>query len=432
MPALEWNRQLASHHEIHRRLEATGGAVAAEVVLRPRFDYARDEPRFRERAHGVLAADGAGEVLTVAGVPGEEWTISEARGEARARVELEPGESRSLVLRWDDDEVWPAIDYRSDRKLEATRRFWRSWSGEVDYRGDYRRLVERSALTLKLLFYAPTGAVVAAPTTSLPEVLGGERNWDYRFSWLRDATYTLSALHALGKHEEIDRYMVYLKKVCRPEAEHLQIMFGVGGERGLPEAELEHLEGYEGSGPVRVGNAASGQFQLDVYGEVLDSIHVWRKNHRMTEGMWELCRRLATHVCDRWTDKDHGVWEVRGPRRHYVFSKVMAWVALDRAVRIADDLGLNGDEGAFWVSSFQLAQVLALAGREEEARELFESAVGYAGPLGLFSEQVDPDTGRMLGNFPQAFSHIGLINAAHVLDRSRRGEEPAPGFPLAR
>lgn len=511
MPALEWNRQLASHHEIHRHLTAPEGSAAAEVVFRPRFDYARHEPRFRRRTHGLLASDGEDEVLTVSGVPGEAWTIDEAAGEARARLELEAGERRSLVLRYDDDEVWPAEEYRSERKLQETRRFWRGWSQGLDYRGDYRELVERSALALKLLFYAPSGAVVAAPTTSLPEVPGGSRNWDYRYSWLRDSAYALFAFHALGKFEELDRYMVYLKKVCRLEAEHMQIMFGVGGEQQLEEVELEHLEGYLGSRPVRVGNAAADQFQLDIYGEVLDSIHIWRKKHRMTEGMWELCRRLAAHVCDRWRDRDHGIWEVRGGRQHYVFSKVMAWVALDRAVRIADDLdldgevdrwreereairqvvlgrgwseqreafvqhfgsdwmdaanlalplvrflpsddpqiqatvdrireelgvgdglvyryrhddGLDGDEGAFWMSSFQLAQALALGGRHQEATEVFEAAVRHAGPLGLFSEQVDPETGRMLGNFPQAFTHIGLINAAHVIARARRSEEPA-------
>lgn len=306
--------------------------------------------------------------------------------------------------------------------------------------------------------------------------------------------------------------MVYLKKVGRLESEFMQIMFGVEGEQDLPERQLDHLEGYRGSQPVRVGNAAAAQFQLDIYGEILDSIHIWRKKHRMTEGMWELCRRLAEDVCVRWREPDHGVWEMRGPKRHFVFSKVMAWVALDRAVRIAEDLeldgevdawreareaireevlekgwseereafvqhyetdrmdaanlvlplvrflpadhprvrstverireelghdssgllyryrlddGLEGGEGTFWVSSFQLAQALALGGRREEAIEIFEEALRHAGPLGLFSEQVDPSTGEMLGNFPQAFTHIGLINAAHVIARVRRAEEPS-------
>lgn len=511
MPALEWNRRLPIHHEIHRRIEVEEGRVEVEVRLRPRFDYARRRPRFRRRGHGLLASDGRDDVLTVSGVAGEAWTIVDDGGEARVRGVLEAGEDRTLVLRWDDDEVWAPEEYRSARKLRATRRFWTGWSEEIAYRGEYRDLVERSALTLKLLFYAPSGAVVAAPTTSLPEDPGGSRNWDYRFSWLRDSTYALFALHALGKFDELDRYMVYLKKVCRLEADHMQIMFGVDGERDLEELELDHLEGYRGSRPVRVGNAAARQFQLDIYGEVLDSIHIWRKNHRMTEGMWELCRRLATHVCDRWRDPDHGVWEMRARPRHFVFSKVMAWVALDRAVRIAEDLGLDGDverwrdereavredvlekgwseardafvqhyetdrmdaanlvlplvrflpaddrrvqatvdrireelaspaglvhryrlddglaggEGAFWVSSFQLAQALALGGRQQEAVDVFEECIRHAGPLGLFSEQVDPDTGEMLGNFPQAFTHIGLVNAAYVIARARRAEEPA-------
>ena len=504
MPALEWNRQLASHHEIHRLLEVEEGSVPVDVAFRPRFDYGRREARFRRRNHGVLAADDHREVLTVSGVTGRSWEILEDAGEARVRLELEAGDRRFLVLRYDDDEVWPVGRYRSAHKLASTRGFWKDWSSDLRYRGEYRELVERSALALKLLFYAPSGAVVAAPTTSLPEVVGGTRNWDYRYSWLRDSTYALFALHALGKFEELDRYMVYLKKVARREADHLQIMFGVGGERELP-------EGYRGSRPVRVGNAAVDQFQLDVYGEVLDSVHIWRKKHEMTEGMWELCRRLADDVCERWRDPDQGVWEVRGPARHFVFSKVMAWVALDRAVRIADDLELDGEvdrwreerdavreevleegwneevgsfvqhygterldasnlvlplvrflpaddprilstvertveelahpsgllyrhrsedhlegqEGVFWVNSFQLAQVLALAGEQDRAVEVFERAIEHVGPLGLASEELDPESGDMLGNYPQAFTHIGLINAAHVIARTRRAEVPA-------
>ena len=511
MPALEWNRQLSSHHEIHRMLEVEEGTVPVEVVFRPRFDYARRFPRFSRRRHGVLASDGHREVLTVSGAPGDAWEIREEDGEARVRLELRSGERRFLVLRYDDDEVWPVGRYRSSVKLASTRRFWSDWGSDLRYEGEYPDLVERSALTLKLLFYAPSGAVVAAPTTSLPEVLGGSRNWDYRYSWLRDSTYALFALYALGKFEELDRYMVYLKKVARREADHLQIMFGVGGEREMPEEELDHLEGYRGSRPVRVGNAAVDQFQLDVYGEVLDSVHIWRKKHEMTEGMWELSRRLARDVCERWRTPDQGVWEVRGPARHFVFSKVMAWVALDRAVRIADDLGLDGEvdrwreerdaiheevleegwsddvgafvqhygsdrmdasnlvmplvrflpaddprvlatvdrvvdelahpsgllyrhraedhlegeEGVFWVNSFQLAQVLALAGEQERAVEVFERAIEHLGPLGLAAEELDPDSGEMLGNYPQAFTHIGLINAAHVIARTRRSEAPA-------
>jgi len=511
MPVLEWNRQLASHHEIHRCLRVPEGRVEVATTFRPRFDYAQRDPSFRIRAHGLLATDGQDEAVTVAGIRGSEWEVDEEAREARARLALEAGEARALVLRYDDDEVWPREEYGTSRKLEETRRFWRDWSSGIRYRGRYRELVERSALTLKLLFYAPTGAIVAAPTTSLPEVIGGGRNWDYRYSWLRDSTYTLFALYALGKFEELDRYMIYLKKVCRMESDYMQIMFGVGGEQELPECELSHLSGYRDSAPVRIGNAAAGQFQLDIYGEVLDSVHIWRKQHRMTEGMWELCRRLAGHVIRKWREPDRGVWEWRGEPRHFVFSKVMAWVALDRAIQIAEDLGLDGEvdrwreeraairaevlekgwseekgafvlyygsdrldsanltlplvrflpadhprvrstveriaeelggpgghlrrydgddalqgrEGAFWVSTFQLSQALALGGDRERAIEVFERAIEPRSPLGLFSEQVDPETGRLLGNFPQAFTHIGLVNAAHVIARTRTSERPS-------
>ena len=499
--------------EIHRRIRALEGQVDVEVRFRPRFRYASLDPYFRLRRYGVLASDARNEVLTVsADFP---WEIERERGEARARFSLSPGESRWAVLRHDDDEVWRVEEYRSDERLAATRSFWRDWVGGLEYTGEYREPVVRSALVLKLLVYAPTGAIVAAPTASLPEEIGGSRNWDYRYSWLRDSTYALFSLYALGKFDELDRYMRYLKKVCRQESEYLQIMYGIGGELSLPETELAHLEGYMGSRPVRIGNAAVDQFQLDVYGEVMDSVHIWRRKHAMTEGMWALCRRLADEVVDHWHRPDLGVWEVRTPPRHFVFSKMMAWVALDRAVRAAEELGLPGDvdrwrevrerihadvlergwseekgsfvqhygtdrvdascllvgilrflphqdprvrstvlrierelahqpsgllyryrsgdgvaggEGAFCVNTFHLSQALALMGEHERAREVFERVLAYASPVGLLAEEIDPETGRLLGNFPQAFSHIGLINAAHVLARTRP-RQPAD-YPL--
>lgn len=513
MPALEWDRQLASHHEIHRRLRAVRGPVEVEVRLAPRFDYGRLAPRFDPRRHGLLASDGNGEVLTVAGDRPLDWEVVD--GEARATLRLEPGERCWLVLRYDDDEVWSPERYESEKKLLRTRGFWIDWVSGIRYQGRYREQVERSALALKLLFYAPTGAIVAAPTTSLPEEIGGGRNWDYRYSWLRDSTYALFGLYALGKFEELDRYMAYLKKVCRRESEHLQIMYGIGGEMRLPERELPHLEGYRGSRPVRVGNAAVHQFQLDVYGEVMDSVHIWRRRYPMTEGMWSLCRRLVAEVMANWRRPDLGLWEFRTEPRHFVFSKVMCWVAMDRAIRAAEELdlpadlpawrrcrkeirqevlergwsaerqafvqhydtdrldaanlllgavrflphddprllatidrvvrelghpsgllyryrtedGLSGGEGAFCMNAFHLSQALALSGRHERAAEVFESVLSYASPLGLLSEEIDPETGELLGNYPQAFSHIGLINAAHVLARTRP-EETADDFAL--
>jgi GH15 family glucan-1,4-alpha-glucosidase len=504
MPCLEWDHQLASHHEIHRRLQCEAGDVEIDAVFQPGFDYGSNPAHFDLRRYGLLASDGHGEVLTVTGDAGVEWRIDEETAMARSTLRLGSGESCWFVLRYDDDEVWPFPHYEAAAKLEGTRSFWRAWSDDLRYEGPYESAVERSALTLKLLFYAPTGAIVAAPTTSLPEELGGVRNWDYRYSWLRDSTYTLFGLHALGKFQELERYMLFLKKTCRPRNDHLQIMFGIGGERELPERTLDHLEGYRGSKPVRVGNAAVEQFQLDVYGEVIDSVHIWRRHLEMTEGMWALTRSLVDDVLRLWRKPDFGVWEFRTGPKHFVFSKVMAWVAVDRAIRAAEELdlpgdldrwrrarkeihaqvmergwneeretfvqhygtdrvdaanlligvlrflphgdprvrstierviadlrheksglvyryrtddGLPGSEGCFLVNTFHLAQALGLIGEVDRAIEVFERALSYASPLGLFSEEIEPDTGELVGNFPQALSHIGLVNAAHVLSR---------------
>ena len=517
MPCLEWDRQLASHHEIHRRVRAIGGPIRVESVLEPRFDYAASPVSFRRRRYGILATDDQDEVLTVAAPPELEWRVDGDTSRARVEFAVPEGECRWLSMRYDDDEVWPPERYEPETKLAGTRELWSRWARELRYDGPYRDAVVRSALALKLLFFAPTGAIVAAPTTSLPELVGGERNWDYRYSWLRDSTYTLFALYALGKFEELDRYMTFLKKICRRQRpEHLQILFGIRGETDAPERVLEHLEGYRKSRPVRVGNAAVHQFQLDVYGEIMDSIHIWRRLYEMTEGTWQLARSLTDDVVRLWERPDLGVWEFRTGPKHFVFSKVMAWVALDRGIRAAEELGLSGNleewraareairrevlergwhagretfvqhygtdrvdaanlllgilrflphddarvratidriredlteprtgllyryrtedglpggEGCFIVNSFHLSQALALGGRTEQATEVLENAMSYASPLGLLSEEVDPETGGLIGNFPQAFSHIGLINAAYVLSRARP-DEPADRFPV--
>ncbi len=511
MPVASTRPGAHDHREIHRRLEVTEGEVEIEVRFRPGFDYGRRSTRYSVRRHGLLASDDEHGRLALSGIAGEEWSVAESDGEARALLRLRAGDRRLLVLRHDDDEVWPIVDYGADRALLTTRSFWRRWASGIRYEGPHRALVERSALLLKALVYAPTGAVVAAPTTSLPEAVGGGRNWDYRFSWLRDSAYGLFALHALGKYEELESYMAFLKKVARHRTGDLQVLFGVEGERELPEEELDHLEGYRRSRPVRTGNGAARQLQLDIYGEVLDAVHIWRKRGPITEGLWELCCHLADEIAATWRRPDRSIWEVRGPPRHFVFSKVMCWVGLDRAIRAARELGLpgnvngwrrerdairrevlgrgwnaargtfvqhydtdrvdasglfiplvrflpaddsrvratvariqtdlghdsgllyryrgpdglDGQEGAFWMNSFNLVQALALQGNVARAEELFERAVSHAGPLGLFSEQVDPATGEMLGNYPQALTHIGIINAAHVLERARSVPRPA-------
>jgi len=358
---------------------------------------------------------------------------------------------------------------------------------------------------LKGLTNSPTGAIVAAATTSLPEEIGGERNWDYRYSWLRDSALTLNALFSLGYSEEAHGYMTWLKRTTAGSAKALQIMYGAGGERFLPEVELDHLEGYRGSRPVRIGNAAAAQFQLDVFGELLDAAWLYRQNGgEIDDVFWDFLSRIGGAVLERWEEPDQGVWEIRGEPRHFVFSKVMAWAALDRLLRLAEadgregDLesweqgrdairelveregvdaetnaflqsfgdggkldasnlmlsiigfvefddpraqatsdrisselsvdgfvyryvtdgmdGLDGDEATFAICSFWLVECLARSGETDRARELFERLISFCNDVGLLAEEIDPESGELLGNFPQAFSHLGLIQAACALD----------------
>lgn len=502
MPSLERGRELSAYHEIHRRVECVRGEVEVEGYFEPRFDYALSPVELSARRHGILATDLEDEAVALSSSPEIWWEVDDTALAARARFRLRAGESVWVVLRYDDDEVHPIEHYESESQLEATTSFWDEWVSRIRYHGPYRAEVERSALILKLLFYAPTGAVVAAPTTSLPEELGGVRNWDYRFTWLRDAAFTLYALHVLGQYDEASRFMDYLKRVCRKSADHLQIMYGIGGERNLTEMELSHLEGYRGSRPVRIGNGAYDQLQLDVYGEVLETAYLWHRNHEMTEGLWLLLARLADWVAANWRRQDSGLWEVRAGIQHYVFSKVMCWVALDRAIRIATELGLEadiehwrterdaihaevmergwneakgafvqhyatdaldasnlligivgflprdhprvrstiaatireltsvdqelvfryinpdglpGEEGVFSICTFWLADALILSGDVARGERIFRRMLQHANHLGLYSEELDPTTGEFLGNFPQAFTHIALINTAHLL-----------------
>jgi GH15 family glucan-1,4-alpha-glucosidase len=393
-----------------------------------------------------------------------------------------------------------------NQELAHTLHCWREWVASCTYReGPYAEWVERSALTLKLMTYAPTGAIVAAPTTSLPEGLGGVRNWDYRFTWLRDATFTLYALNVLGFTEEARAFTHWLRRLSFANGEDLQIMYGIRGERDLAEQELPHLSGYYGSAPVRIGNDAAGQKQLDVFGEILDCIHLYRRQGcferygETLEGpLWAMMRSLVDHVCMHWHEPDFGIWEVRGGPRQFVYSKVMCWVALDRGIRTAERLdleadlsrwrivrdqiradilvhgyntaigaftqsyddtaldaanlllplvgfippddprmrstvdriierltdehgfvyryhsddGLDGGEGTFTICTFWLVDNLAMQGRIDEARSLFERLLKQGGRLKLFSEEVDAKTGMALGNYPQAFTHIALINSA--------------------
>jgi alpha,alpha-trehalase len=493
---------LVSHQEIHRRIRGGRGEMELEILIQPRFDYARGNTRLKRSGSGLHASDGREEF--VIGAPESlAWEVDEATATARARVTVRSNEQLWIVLRYDTDEVEPVAAYESDAQIERTARYWNGWAGALEYDGLYRREVERSALALRLLFYEPTGAIVAAPTTSLPEEIGGSRNWDYRFCWLRDAAFTLSAMHTVGLHDEASRFIRFLEFLAGRATDTMQIMYGVGGETDLVEDELLHLEGYRGSRPVRIGNGAHDQLQLDVFGELLDAAWIWHRRNLIDESFWKLLVRRVDWLVGNWQRPDSGIWEVRTEPRHYVHSKVMCWVAFDRAIRIAEELGgapaidrwrharaaihdevlergwsgrkncfvqyygsdtldaanllipvvgflpgddprvrstiratldeltrdgmlyrytgddgLAGGEGVFSICTFWLADALILAGEVENGERVFRRMLRFANHLGLYSEELDPRTGDFLGNFPQAFTHIALINTARILHRA--------------
>ncbi|GHD27195.1 glycoside hydrolase family 15 protein [Streptomyces galbus] len=489
--------------DLVRIVEGVRGRVTVRSTLRLRFDYGAVVPWMR-RADGHRVA--------IAG-PDAVWLRTEPHvrtwGEdfgTHSEFTVAEGERVAFVLTWHPSHHPrpPLVD--PFEVLRTSVEDWRAWAARCTYDGPYRDAVVRSLITLKALTYRPTGGIVAAATTSLPEQLGGVRNWDYRFCWLRDSTLTLGALLAAGYHEEAEAWRNWLLRAVAGDPADLQIMYGLAGERRLPETELPWLSGFAGSAPVRVGNAAVDQLQLDVYGEVMDSLSLGRKAGLSPRPhVWSLQCVLMRWLDENWRQPDEGLWEVRGGRRPFVHSKVMVWVAADRAVRaleehpelrgdpdrwralrdevhrevcdkgydperntftqsygsrdldaallliprlgflppddprvvgtvdaIRDELGhgglvrryttdgpavdgLPGDEGTFLVCSFWLADALHLTGRTKEARELFERLAGLANDVGLLSEEYDPVAGRHLGNFPQAFSHIGLVNTALTL-----------------
>ncbi len=321
---------------------------------------------------GLFATDRTDQVVTLASAQPFAWTVEQST--ATTTFELAKGDERWLVLRYDDDDIHPVDRYESGEKLEVTEAFWQRWAAKVQYSGPYRSMVKRSALLLKLLTHAETGAIIAAPTTSIPETIGGSRNWDYRFVWLRDAAFTLAALASVGHHAEADAFMRFLKKVCRHEGGgHLQIMYGIDGRRDVVERQLDHLSGYRNSRPVRVGNGAVSQLQLDVYGEVLETADLWRRDHQMTDATWRVLRGLVDWVSCNWHRPDSSIWEVRGEARHYVFSKVMSWVALDRGISMAEELGLEGDV-AHWKEQRDTLRAEIMERGWSEAKQSFVQA----------------------------------------------------------
>ncbi|MDJ0380053.1 glycoside hydrolase family 15 protein [Streptomyces sp. G-G2] len=494
--------------DVMRIVEGLSGSVAMTGTLRLRFDYGAVVPWVR-RADGHRVA--------VAG-PDSTWLRSDppvdTRGEGnstRSDFTVAAGERVAFVLTWH-----PSHEPRPDlvdpyEALESSLEDWRAWSAQCLYEGPYREAVMRSLITLKALTYAPTGGIVAAPTTSLPEEIGGVRNWDYRYCWLRDSTLVLNSLLQTGFLDEAQAWRQWLLRAVAGDPADLQIMYGIAGERRIPEMDLPWLAGYESSAPVRVGNAAVDQLQLDVYGEVIDSLYLARTSGLAAEThAWQINLALLRFVAENWRRPDEGLWEVRGPRRHFVHSKVMAWVAADRAVRTLEanpDLegdverwrtmreevhrevcekgfdpvrgtftqsygsveldaatlliprvgflppddprvigtvdavraelghgglvrrystegpsvdGLPGAEGTFLACSFWMADALLMTGREKEARELFERLLELRNDVGLLAEEYDPVAGRQLGNFPQAFSHIGLVGSALALGTGSR------------
>ncbi|KAJ3066832.1 hypothetical protein HK102_007551 [Quaeritorhiza haematococci] len=497
--------------DVLRVVEGRRGVVRFRTEFRPRFDYGSATPWVRaEDGRGVIAVCGP-EPLHLSGpvpVAVEDWT-------ARAEFEVHEGMKVPFVLTWHPSHLAIKDPVDPVAAIEATARWWEEWAGRCEYRGAYRKAVIRSLITLKALTYQPTGGIVAAPTTSLPEAIGGIRNWDYRYCWLRDATFTLTALLQSGYRDEADAWRQWLLRAVAGKGEEVHIMYGLAGERRLPETELPWLPGYEDSRPVRIGNGAYDQFQLDVYGEVMDSLHQARRLGLEADGdSWRLQRALMDFLESDWREPDEGIWEVRGPRRQFTHSKVMAWVAFDRAVKDAerfglagpvdrwrelrdklhdeicdrafnkrrnaftqsydsDDLdasvlvmmevgflppddprlvgtvaaiekelmhggfvdryrtesgvdGLEGTEGAFLLCTFWLADNYALMGRLDDAKRIFEGVLAVCNDVGLLAEEYDVKARRQLGNFPQAFSHLGLVNTAWHLDRAGRDGASRP------
>ena len=499
-----------AEHLLVRTVRCIDGDVEVELICEPVFDYGRVPGEWALVGDDRHAADATGAGLTI------RLTTDMALGiegnAVRARHSLKEGDELYCSLSWAEGLASPTGLDDARARVDATVRYWRSWLARArlpDH--EWMTPVQRSALAIKGLTYMPTGATVAAPTTSLPETPGGERNWDYRYTWIRDSTFTLQALHYLNLDWEADEFMQFVADLEANEDGGLQIMYGIDGRRDLTESTREDLSGYAGARPVRVGNGAFDQRQNDVFGAALDSILLHtRRSQRLPRRLWPIVKAQAECATAVWREPDQGIWEARGEPQHYVSSKLMGWVALDRAAKLADiagepdqarawaataeeikadilehgvddrgvlrqhyatdaldastllaplfgflpgedprmrssvlaiadeltehgfvlryrtgetDDGLSGKEGTFLICSFWLVSGLAIIGEHQRARDLMERLLAIASPLGLYAEEFDADTGRHLGNFPQAFSHLALIEAAGRLIVAERLEE---------
>ncbi|MGZ4220811.1 MAG: glycoside hydrolase family 15 protein [Solirubrobacteraceae bacterium] len=489
-----------AEHMLVRTVRCLDGEVEVELVCEPAFDYGRTPAEWAlvDGNRHVADATGAGQTIRLQ----TDLELGIEAGRVRARHTLRPGDRAYAALSWEDGLITPVDVDDATARLDDTVRFWRRWLARAARFADHRwrEAIQRSALVIKGLTYMPTGALVAALTTSLPETPGGERNWDYRYAWMRDSTFTLQALHLLGLEWEADEFMQFVADIEPNGDGGLQIMYGIDGRRDLTESFREELTGYAGAYPVRIGNGAFDQRQNDVYGAVLDSIlkHTMH-SQRLPRRLWPIVEAQAECATKVWRKPDQGIWEARGKPQHYVSSKLMCWVAMDRAAKlaairgnpeleakwgataaeihadilghgitkdgvlrqhydtdaldastllapifgflpgedermhasvlaIADDLtehgfvlryrtdetddGLSGKEGTFLICSFWLVSALSIVGEAQRAHDLMERLLRVASPLGLYAEEFDSDTGRHLGNFPQAFSHLALIEAS--------------------
>ncbi len=508
MPLGETGRQW---RKIIRIVRGVRGNTRFRVECAPAFDYARAEHQTKQSSPHKIAFTSDKQQFTLHA--STDLRITGEDGKQCACSEFDLGENASVVFMLEfapeNNGDLDLLEF-GNRSMQETIQYWKNWAGQCQYQGRWREMVMRSALALKLLTFAPTGAIIAAPTCSLPEVTGGERNWDYRYTWVRDAAFTIYAFLRLGYTEEATAFMEWLHGRCDKCGKDgpIQVMYRIDGSSDLFEFNLDHLEGYRGSRPVRVGNAASNQLQLDIYGELIDSIYLYNKYVQpISWELWQSVRGMLDWLCDNWERPDHSIWEVRAGEQQFTYSKMQCWVALDRGIRIARkrnlpfhfekvlkethriyetimekgwnkslntftqvleghavdatsllfplmlfvaprdprmlgtleqvqkqlvsdslvyryrlgnddsaDDGLEGREGTFSVCTFWLAEALARAGRVDEARLVFEKMLTYANHLGLYAEEVGP-SGEAMGNFPQAFTHLGLISAALCLDK---------------
>ena len=503
------NDPRGSIQEIHRRVDCRSGSIDLELIFDPRFGYGAETPDLTFGGQGVIAWSNTGETVAAVSNGGGQWQRRESGG-ARNRIRLRAGERSWMVISRGSEQIEPVEAYRPFEHLRATRHFWREWSRSLQYDGPWRHHVLRSALALKLLIYARSGAMVAAPTMSLPEWIGGQRNWDYRYTWTRDSAMAIRAANLIGYTSEARDFFHFVCETLDSD-QGLRIMYRLDGSEVPHETTLDHLRGYRGSTPVRLGNAARNQLQLDTAGALLDAAHAHESfRGTLTLRSWRHLRTIVDEVSARWREPDHGIWEIRSEKRHHVHSKLMSWVALDRACHLAplfggariseawareaaairedlerngldadrkhfvknyggdevdaallllpihgfldisdervgatvmkirerlsegpflyrnrDEDGVGGAEGAFLLCGFWLVEALALGGQLEEAQEVFHAHVEASNHVGLLAEMIEPKSGDLLGNFPQAFSHLGMINAAWQIDRGlRQRHEP--------